>query len=128
MPVPAGARLGPYEILGGIGAGGMGEVYRAHDTRPRRDVAIKVLPADVATDPGCRARFEQEAHAAAALNHPNATKRPLGPAVRGAVIPPAASPVGRAVATRRRGNANHPRQDDIQLGATGGNIWIAEVK
>jgi eukaryotic-like serine/threonine-protein kinase len=66
-----GKRLGPYEIVAPLGAGGMGEVYRARDTRLRREVALKVLPADVANDPSRRARFEQEAHAAAALNHPN---------------------------------------------------------
>jgi len=67
----AGSPVGPYEIIGPLGAGGMGEVYRARDTRLRREVALKVLPADVAGDAARRARFEQEAHAAAALNHPN---------------------------------------------------------
>jgi serine/threonine-protein kinase len=71
MPLTSGTRVGPYEIVDPLGAGGMGEVYRARDTRLRRDVALKVLPADVADDAGRRARFEQEAHAAAALNHPN---------------------------------------------------------
>jgi serine/threonine protein kinase/Flp pilus assembly protein TadD len=63
--------LGPYEILAPIGAGGMGEVYRARDTRLNRDVALKVLPDDLAHDPGRRPRFEQEARAVAALSHPN---------------------------------------------------------
>jgi serine/threonine protein kinase len=63
-------RLGPYEVLGALGAGGMGEVYRARDTRLGRDVALKVLPADVAGDPERRRRFEREARAVAALNHP----------------------------------------------------------
>ena len=67
----AGARLGPYEILSAIGAGGMGEVYRARDPQLRRDVAIKVLPAAFSTDVDRLHRFEQEARAAAALNHPN---------------------------------------------------------
>ena len=71
MPLAAGSRLGAYEIIGALGAGGMGEVYRARDSRLRRDVAIKVLPAAFAADPDRLARFEQEARAAAALNHPN---------------------------------------------------------
>ena len=65
------SRLGPYEILAPLGAGGMGEVYRARDTRLGRDVAIKVLPAGLSSDPERLQRFEQEARAAAALNHPN---------------------------------------------------------
>src|ERR1700689_3151113 len=71
MPLPAGTKLGPYEILAQIGAGGMGEVYRARDTRLRRDVALKVLPAEFSRDHERRRRFEQEARAVAALNHPN---------------------------------------------------------
>jgi len=71
MALTAGTRLGPYEIVAAIGAGGMGEVYRARDARLERDVAIKVLPAAFVADPGRLARFEQEARATAALNHPN---------------------------------------------------------
>ena len=71
MSLSAGSRLGPYEIVGAIGAGGMGEVYRARDTRLDRDVALKVLPPSFATDPDRLARFEQEARAAASLNHSN---------------------------------------------------------
>src|SRR6266511_4860496 len=67
----AGTRLGPYEILGQIGAGGMGEVYRARDPRLGREVALKVLPETVAADPARLRRFEQEARTASALNHPN---------------------------------------------------------
>src|SRR5271165_5215467 len=71
MPLPAGTRLGPYEILAPIGAGGMGEVYRARDSRLGREVALKILPAAFASDPDRVRRFEQEGRAAAALNHPN---------------------------------------------------------
>jgi serine/threonine protein kinase len=71
MPLAPGRRLGPYEILGAIGVGGMGEVYRARDTRLKRQVAIKVLPQDKAADPECHRRLLQEARAASALNHPN---------------------------------------------------------
>jgi len=71
MPLSAGTRLGPYEILAPIGAGGMGEVYRARDAKLDREVAIKVLPAALAQDPERLARFEREAKVLAALNHPN---------------------------------------------------------
>ncbi len=71
MALTPGSRLGPYEILGAIGSGGMGDVYRAHDARLDRFVAIKVLPDAVKDDPERRERFEREARAIAALNHPN---------------------------------------------------------
>jgi serine/threonine protein kinase len=71
MALEVGQRLGAYEILGTLGAGGMGEVYRARDTRLDRDVAIKVLPEAFREDPEARARFEREAKAVAALSHPN---------------------------------------------------------
>src|SRR5690349_15116911 len=67
----AGSRLGPYTILSPLGAGGMGEVYRARDPRLGREVAVKVLPAEFGDDAGRLRRFEQEARAASALNHPN---------------------------------------------------------
>ena len=71
MSLSAGTRLGPYEILSALGAGGMGEVYRAHDTKLNRDVAIKVLLPAVANDPDRLARFSREAQVLASLNHPN---------------------------------------------------------
>ena len=71
MPLSVGARIGPYEILAPIGAGGMGEVYRARDTRLKREVALKVLPEAFATDPDRMARFQREAEVLASLNHPN---------------------------------------------------------
>ena len=71
MPLSPGVRLGPYEIAGALGAGGMGEVYKARDPRLNRLIALKVLPAAFAADTGRRRRFEQEARAVAGLNHPN---------------------------------------------------------
>src|SRR5215813_5084680 len=71
VALPPGTRLGEYEVQSLLGVGGMGEVYRARDTKLRRDVAIKVLPSLVSNDPDRLRRFEQEARAAAALNHPH---------------------------------------------------------
>jgi serine/threonine protein kinase len=71
MRLAAGDRLGPYEVLALLGEGGMGEVYKARDTRLDRTVAIKVLPREFSTDPNRRARFQQEAKAIAALSHPH---------------------------------------------------------
>ncbi len=71
MSLPAGTQLGPYEVLELIGAGGMGEVYKARDQRLGRDVAVKVMPASFASDPERLRRFEQEARAVASLSHPN---------------------------------------------------------
>ncbi len=71
MTLSAGIRLGPYEVVGLIGQGGMGEVYRAQDTTLKRDVALKVLPDLVANDPERLARFQREAQVLASLNHPN---------------------------------------------------------
>src|ERR1700681_3624190 len=71
MPLSTGDAIGPYEIVAPIGAGGMGEVYRARDTQLERDVAIKVLPRALAQDPERLARFDREAKILAALNPPN---------------------------------------------------------
>jgi eukaryotic-like serine/threonine-protein kinase len=71
MSLPAGSRLGPYEVVAALGAGGMGEVYRARDSRLGREVAVKVLPGDLASDKDRVRRFEQEARSASALDHPN---------------------------------------------------------
>ena len=71
MSLMPGARIGPYEIVAPLGAGGMGEVFRARDSKLKREVALKVLPADVAGDPERLARFQREAEVLASLNHPN---------------------------------------------------------
>jgi serine/threonine protein kinase len=71
MPLPAGTRLNWYEVVGSIGAGGMGEVYRARDTRLQREVALKVLSGELAAHPDHIERFQREARAVAALSHPN---------------------------------------------------------
>jgi len=70
MPLASGTKLGPYEIQFAIGAGGMGEVYKARDTRLGRDVAIKVLPEHLSSNPELKERFEREARAISSLNHP----------------------------------------------------------
>jgi serine/threonine protein kinase len=71
MPLDPGTHLGPYEITALLGAGGMGEVYRAKDTRLERTVAIKILPASISADPVAKQRFEREAKTISGLNHPN---------------------------------------------------------
>src|ERR1700720_4932979 len=71
MAIVPGTRLGPYEIVSPLGAGGMGEVYRARDTRLERSVAIKVLPANLSSDPSLRQRLEREARAVSKLSHPH---------------------------------------------------------
>ena len=71
MVLTPGTKLGPYEIVAPLGAGGMGEVYRARDTRLDRTVAVKILPAHLSSNPEARQRFEREARAISSLNHPN---------------------------------------------------------
>ena len=71
MPLAPGTRIGVYEVTSAIGAGGMGEVYRARDSKLKRDVALKVLPVEVAADPDRLARFQREAETLASLNHPH---------------------------------------------------------
>src|SRR6267142_694799 len=71
MSLTIGTRLGPYEVLAPVGAGGMGEVYRARDTRLGRDVAVKVLPSHMTESAEARARFEREARVVSGLNHPH---------------------------------------------------------
>ena len=82
MSLSSGTLLGPYEIQSVIGAGGMGEVYKARDTLLKRDIALKILPSDLARDPERRARFDRVAQALAALNHPHIAQiRTSGPSV-----------------------------------------------
>ena len=83
MALSAGTRLGPYEIVAPLGAGGMGEVHRARDTRLERDVAIKVLPQQTADDPSALARLRREAQAIAALQHPGTSSRSMTSASAG---------------------------------------------
>jgi len=71
MPLVSGTKIGPYEIRSPLGAGGMGEVYRARDTRLERTVAIKILPAQFSSDPIRKQRFEREAKTISSLNHPH---------------------------------------------------------
>src|SRR2546421_5654686 len=71
MPLTSGSKLGPYEIQSPLGAGGMGEVYRARDTRLDRTVAVKILPAHLSDNPEAKQRFEREARVISSLNHPH---------------------------------------------------------
>src|ERR1035438_235347 len=71
MALASGTKLGPYEIVSPLGAGGMGEVYRARDTRLDRSVAVKILPSHLSEDPEAKQRFDREARTISSLNHPN---------------------------------------------------------
>src|SRR5438094_2111939 len=84
MQLQKGTRLGPYEIVAPLGSGGMGEVYRARDTRLGREVAVKILPRELSADPKLRIRFEREAKAISSLSHPNiCALHDVGEVVRG---------------------------------------------
>ena len=104
MALPAGTRIGPYEVVSAIGAGGMGEVYRARDGRLDRLVAIKVLSSDRDAAPGARERFEREARAISRLSHPRICTvhdvgvAPHGGRQAGALVDPPADPVRRNAA------------------------------
>ncbi|MEP6767601.1 MAG: serine/threonine-protein kinase, partial [Acidobacteriota bacterium] len=111
MPLSSGSRLGPYEILSPIGAGGMGEVYRAKDPRLGREVAIKVLPASFSADPDRLRRFEQEARAAGILNHPNITAvYDIGSDEAGAPYVVSELLEGETLRSRMAGGALSPRK------------------
>ncbi len=103
MSLTAGTKLGPYEILAPLGAGGMGEVYRARDPRLARDVAIKVLPASFSADADRLRPFEHEAEAAGVLNHPNVTSvYDIGTNADGAPLRGSGVPRGRDAPRRPR--------------------------
>ena len=130
MTLAPGARLGPYEVLSPLGAGGMGEVFRARDTRLGRDVAVKVLPEHLVGDPKALRRFEDEAKAVAALSHPSilflldvgetnglryaVTELLEGETLRALIsrgpVPPQAHPRDRPA--RRRRPRRRPREGD----------------
>jgi len=113
MGLAPGTHLGPYEITGALGAGGMGEVYRARDPRLGRDVAIKFLPADRLADPSRRARFLQEARAASALSHPNiVTIHEVEPADGCRFIV-----MERLIGKARRADVRHAAQDAAHPGS-----------
>src|SRR5437773_2537843 len=110
MPLAPGAQLGHYEVLTLVGSGGMGEVYRARDPRLGRDVAIKVLPSEFASDPDRLHRFEQEARAAASLNHPNI----LSPHMAAALSAAQQAEIMSIASIIRRGPAN--RRERLWIG------------
>jgi serine/threonine protein kinase len=91
--LPSGTRVGPYEVRSAIGAGGMGQVFRAHDTSLHRDIALKILPPDLANDGEYRARFSREARVLASLNHPHIAQvygledSAAGPAIAMELVP-----------------------------------------
>ena len=114
MALALGTKLGTYRIVSALGAGGMGEVYRARDTKLDRDVALKILPASVANDPDRLMRFEREAKTLAALNHPNIA------AIYGLEEPPG-QPTLRALVME------HIEGDDLSVRLSGGALPLAEA-
>src|SRR5512142_617999 len=110
MTLSPGTRLGPYEILAPIGAGGMGAVYRARDAKLDREVAIKVLPESVASNPDMLSRFEREAKAVAALSHPNILAIPDFGSENGVVYAAMELLEGATLRQRLEGGALPPRK------------------
>ena len=129
MSLTPGTRLGPYEITGALGAGGMGEVFRARDTKLNRDVAIKVLPAAFADDPERLARFTREAQTLASLNHPNIAAiyglENLGAPLRLRCGSGRAAGPGLARAQWRRSGSGCSRHRDHELDVAPGGIQTA---
>src|SRR5262249_54459086 len=115
MAIKIGQRLGSYEITGLLGKGGMGEVYRAHDTKLGRDVALKVLPMEIVNEPERRNRLLSEARAAASLNHPNiCTIHEMGDAEGEAYI--AMEVVEGQTLSMRLADGSLPPQDVLRYG------------
>ena len=115
MSLSAGARLGPYEVIGPLGAGGMGEVYRAKDTRLDREVAVKVLPEHLSASEDVRSRFEREAKAISSLQHPHiCTLLRRRPAGRDRL--PGDGAAGGRVARRSAAAGPLPIEDVLRLG------------
>ncbi|HXG57030.1 MAG TPA: serine/threonine-protein kinase, partial [Vicinamibacterales bacterium] len=121
MPLTPGTKLGPYEITGAVGAGGMGEVYRARDERLGRDVAVKVLPASLSDDPAALARFEREARAIGALNHPNIVNIHDVGSDRGISYVVMELLEGETLRARLQGSAVHTKSASVKSGSTPGS-------
>src|SRR3989454_11262138 len=111
--IAAGTRLAQYEILEPLGSGGMGEVYRARDLRLERDVAVKVLPQHLASDPGRRSRFEREAQSGAARSHPGSLAS-YGLALVGRLSFPVMVLLEREMLMRRPAGGVRPRRKSAQ--------------
>ena len=129
MPLVPGTKLGPFEIAARLGTGGMGEVYRARDTRLGRDVAIKVLPEAFAADPDRLRRFEQEARSIAALNHPNICQlHDVGPGYLVLEYVPGDRLCGPTAVGEARGLRQFVLSRAVCRGATGLPLAIALVQ